>query len=486
MPTLSIIQLLPLHVIEQIVGYIVGSSRMVFDGVFTDSQEYKELLKPLLWVSSDFRTVALPLYCNYFKVIVSTTAQADQNDHGLLERQSSDHCVSYRYLGHPTHHLTKDLKVQLEGRAIYSGQALAVLSGAPYDGCAFPLVRRLTVTLTEEVLSDMSEDVEIDLLRAKANIGEFVERIKQIAPAVRDIRVQLRNQHSPEVYDHHVGYLVSRLLRLVGRINYDYEANMTTPIWPYLYAISNLTHFTYTSVSGEDHFMQTVRHNAPTLQALDIDIADEFIDVKDLVQNTDGSYITYPQLRKLCLCWGEDGSEHRRAPLRGAIPFPRLERLVVIPEYPFGDDVMLRGNAGTLKLLHLKVSCSDISMLRRLDVFTPTSYPRLQYVNIECSEWGIPGVFASPTDYAQFVLGIGPKAHMRRIKVISAGRSLLSTLSAPGTHSCIQILKLPSLELSLRDILLLVSSLPLLSDLHTHAPTIDPLLNGTSMDEILV
>ncbi|KAJ2055189.1 hypothetical protein GGI17_006717, partial [Coemansia sp. S146] len=339
MPAPSPIQILPLHVVKLIVEHMVGSIRMVFDGVWPDSKEYKALLKPLLQVSHNFRAIALPLYCNYFKLNIPIFSHDTHGVYDLLSRRSGDDRTTYKHLGHSTHHLAKELKVELDERAIYSGRTLEVLSRAPYDGCAFPLVRKFTLTLVAEELDDEDESVTIDSSRAEANTRAFVERIKQLAPIVSEIRVQLEDLHLTELTDRLVGYLASQLYQLVCRINYDYQIGNTTPMWQHLDMIRNLTHITYTSLSSDESFLQSVRRNAPTLQALDIDSEDDYVDICGLIRNTDGSYVTYPRLLRLFLSWREDYADHDRVVSRDVVPFPNLQRLMILTEYPFGDDV---------------------------------------------------------------------------------------------------------------------------------------------------
>ncbi|KAJ2066469.1 hypothetical protein GGI08_001857 [Coemansia sp. S2] len=485
MPTPSLIQLLPLHVVKLIVNHVVGSSRMKFDDVWTDSQEYKTLLKPLLWVSHNLRAIALPLYCNYFKIHIPIFPQGANGVYDLLPRRPGDDRASYKYLGHTTHHLAKELKVELDERAIYSGRALEVLSCVPYDGCAFPLVRKFALTLVTEELDNVDESAEIDLPRAQANIKAFVERVDQLAPIVREVRVRLEDFYLTDSADRLVGYLASLLFQLADRVNYDYEVGSATPVWQHLDTICNLTHITYTSLSSDESFLQSVRRNASTLQALDIDSEDEYVDIGGLIRNTDGSYVTYPCLLKLFLCWREDYDDDDRVVSSDVVPFPILQRLMILTEYPFGDDVVFRGNASTLECLNLKLTNSVVSMLRGFNVFTPLSHPKLQYVNIEDYEGDIPDLFATPIDYTQFVLGIGTRAHMRRIDIASIGRSIIPALSLPGAHTCIEVLKLSSLKFNLWDVFTLVKSLPLLADLHTRAPAIDNFPNAISKDELL-
>ncbi|KAJ2878820.1 hypothetical protein H4R27_005632 [Coemansia aciculifera] len=210
------------------------------------TQEYKALLKPLLWVSHNVRAI-------------------------------------YKYLGHPTHHLAKKLEIELDERTVYSGSALEALSCAPFDGCAFPLVRKFELTLVVEELDSVDNAVYIDILRAEANIRAFVERIKQLAPIVSEIRVQPKELYPPNINDQLVGSLASQLFQLVGRIDYDYQVGITTPIWQHLDTIRNLTHITYTSATSDKSFLQLVRQNASTLQALNFVSEYYYVDICGII-----------------------------------------------------------------------------------------------------------------------------------------------------------------------------------------------------------
>ncbi|KAJ2085455.1 hypothetical protein GGI09_006880 [Coemansia sp. S100] len=335
-----------------------------------------------------------------------------------------------------------------------------------------------------EKLDDEDEGVEVDVSRAEANIREFVERIKQIAPTVSEIRVQL-GDFEPEPTDSLVGYLASQLYQSVGRIDYDYQIGTMAPIWQHLDTICNLTHITYTCADSDKGVLQSVRQNAPTLQDLSFESEYNYVDICGIIRNTDGSYITYPCLVSLYLWCRLDFDDHERVVSPDVVPFPRLQQLTLMPEYPFGDDVVFRGNASTLKCLELGLTSSTASLLRGFNVFMPGSHPLLQHATFEFYEGGVLDLFATPFDFAQFVLGIGPRAHMRSIRMSSVCQPLLSAFSSHGAHSCIQELKLSNTP-GLWDVFTLVKSLPLLTDLHTCAPAIDNFPYDTTKEELLV
>ncbi|KAJ2057698.1 hypothetical protein GGI17_005491 [Coemansia sp. S146] len=179
MPAPSPIQLLPLHVVKLIVNHVVDSIRLCYDSVRKDSKEYKALLKPLVQVSHNFRAITLPLYCNYFKLNTPIFSQDARGVYDLLTSSRGDARITYRYLGHPTHHLSKELEIALDERTFYLGRALEVLSCAPYDIRSFPLVRKLELVFVDY---GKGGDIRANSLQSEANISVFVERIRQMAP----------------------------------------------------------------------------------------------------------------------------------------------------------------------------------------------------------------------------------------------------------------------------------------------------------------
>ncbi|KAJ2616391.1 hypothetical protein GGF44_005905, partial [Coemansia sp. RSA 1694] len=178
MPTLSPFQTLPLHVVRIVVEHVVGSSRVRFAHIMPDCVGYKVLLRPLLWVCHNFRAVAYPRYCRYFYLDLNRPA-CDE----LEARNFESDAVA---LGYPTHRFAKELMLEL--------------SGANYS----------------------SKDIEADPLVVEANIKSFVQRIKDMAPMVNEIRVEVDSiVEQPEIPCRHFGDLISQLLRLADRISYN-------------------------------------------------------------------------------------------------------------------------------------------------------------------------------------------------------------------------------------------------------------------------
>ncbi|KAJ2059869.1 hypothetical protein GGI17_004142 [Coemansia sp. S146] len=462
-------------------------SRLVFDGVDANSHKYRTLLKPLLWVSHNFRAVAYSRYCNNFELSLSNMSV------DTLEKRYLGVChtnVDFRtlnYLGYSTHHLAKDITVFLDERTVYPGEALEVISRAPYDGCSFPLARKIAFVFAKEEEAGVDEDIWNDPSRVEANIDALIERIKQMAPSVGEITVQPADRDDiPCIANQHFGYLVSRLYRLASRVEYGYGLVTTDLMRLQLDMVCDLTYISYVSTSSADsayQFVQLARNNAPTLQYLVLECP-HAIDILSLVQDAEGNNVAYPRLLVLKLQTWSDSKGPRRQVFHGAAPFPILQRLYISLECPFDDDTFFRGNAATLEHLSMRLDSVCASMFCEYQVFVPGSHPKLQMVNLWYSNNFISEFFASPADALQFIYSIGSEAAVREYSQAALFVNPAAMPSSLGSHSCIQVLSLPSLRPDLWQAITLIKSLPLLSDLQTSSPSLGLTPDGIDFDTL--
>ncbi|KAJ2872873.1 hypothetical protein GGH93_003687 [Coemansia aciculifera] len=93
-------------------------------------------------------------------------------------------------------------------------------------------------------------------------------------------------------------------------------------------------------------------------------------------------------------------------------------------------------------------------------------------------------LFNTDVDYMQFVLSIGPNAPVRDICYPLTNPVLQYMLPVFGEYACIQVLMLETLHLHLWDVIALIKTLPLLSDLHTLYPAIGALPYGVAEPEL--
>ncbi|KAJ2863164.1 hypothetical protein GGH94_003792 [Coemansia aciculifera] len=487
MSALSPLQFLPEHVVKLIVNHITGSSRVFSDGVRVNSPKYRMLLKPLLWVCHNFRAVAYSRYCNNFELNLSNLSFDDLDPRYLRTHRTDIDYRTLNYLGYSTHRSAKDVTVFLDERAVYSGEALEMASRAPYDSCSFPLARKIAFIFVKDANGWVNEDVGIDPLIAGANICDFVERIKQMAPLVGEISVQpVDNDDMLNVSNQYFGDLASRLYQLACRIEYNYHCYPEDSMRLQLDTIRNLTHIstsTDPSIGNVDQFIQLARKNALTLQSLVLK-CEQDIDILSLVRDAGGNHVTYPRLLTLKL-WSESESEELKRPVfHGAAPFPLLQRLTISHQCLFDDDTFFRGNAATLEWLDMQLDHSNASVLHKFKVFVPGSHPKLRVVKLSYSDDSVSELFASPAEVLQFVYRIGPGAAIREYTLAFNFDVPTTSLSSLGNYTCIQVLSLPSVSPVLWDVITLIKSLPLLSDLYTSLPKLGPIPDGVTMDEL--
>ncbi|KAJ2789004.1 hypothetical protein GGI18_002646, partial [Coemansia linderi] len=464
-PVLSPLQLLPLHVVTLIVDHVVGSSRLVYDDVRSDSRKYRELLKPLLSVSHNFRKIALSYFWKSIDVDLTTMGLGHLRGHG-----------------YPTDDLAKDVTVILDERNVFSGKALDRISRMPYGNGVFLRARTVKFHFVEDYM-DGNKSIAIDLSRADVNICAFVERIKRMAPLVSEIKVELAGRDDfPSKINQPFSDLVSQLYQLVSRIDYYHSSGEPDLLHLRLDATNYLSHINYSSesdVDDADEFVWLAKTNAMTLQSLIIKSEGD-IDVLGLVHDTDGCHLTYPHLIALTLSTLKGDDELHRPTFQGAAPFPVLRRLDISLSCPFDDDTFFRGNAATLEQLTFELDSKNVSMLRKYQVFAPDSHPKLQAVQLHFS-WDLRvESFTSPAEAMEFVHNIGSGATVRGYTT-QPGFDILLSLD---DHACIQVLSLQDMRFGLWVVFNLIKSLPLLSDLHTTMPHLGPMPDGVTMDTL--
>ncbi|KAJ2078647.1 hypothetical protein GGI16_007897, partial [Coemansia sp. S142-1] len=288
MSTLSTLQTLSLHIVKLIVRHVVGSSRLVFDGVESNTTAYKALLRPLMWVCGNFRAIALPLFCNCFELDLTDMAPSEQEDPCLA--------LDHPDLGYPTLHLAKDLDIELMGVDVYTGKVLEMLSRSSYDGCVFPRVRNINFIFHA---NESDNNTVADPVQFKANIGAFAQWVKDVVPEVSSIWVlPARLGRPPETTNCYFNDLVSQLLGLVDRIEFGLYGQTNMPVALDLDKLCDLVHLKFASEAGMAQAIQLARQNASTLQLLILE-SNHDIDVCGLVRDAAGCHVTYPHLLRL-------------------------------------------------------------------------------------------------------------------------------------------------------------------------------------------
>ncbi|KAJ2909927.1 hypothetical protein GGI21_001387 [Coemansia aciculifera] len=173
-----------------------------------------------------------------------------------------------------------------------------------------------------------------------------------------------------------------------------------------------------------------------------------YIAVPRLVMDPSGHYVEYPCLHTLILLADPRQDKQRRLISYLGILFLRLWQLIIKLPYPFTDDTVFRGNSGTLESLALVLDCNSIAMMRRHGVFTATIRPKLQHVFTAYFDAFEEGVTLTGTEYLQYMLSIGASAPCREFNVIHDGAGVVPVLPVLRQHLCIQIICVPTANLT--------------------------------------
>ncbi|KAJ2840517.1 hypothetical protein FBU31_000348 [Coemansia sp. 'formosensis'] len=124
-------------------------------------------------------------------------------------------------------------------------------------------------------------------------------------------------------------------------------------------------------------------------------------------------------------------------------------------------------------------------MLKRYNVFTSISHPKLRCVKIRLE----PGVgveqFETDTARLQFMLDIGPAATVRELKGTIPSHWLFPEIPVFANYTNIQLLVLTDTRLTLWNTIVLIDMLPLLSELYSQSPVVSPLPAKVTKDGLL-
>ncbi|KAJ2693534.1 hypothetical protein H4218_006003, partial [Coemansia sp. IMI 209128] len=203
MRTLSAFQLLPSHIVRLIVDHVSGSSRIRFSGVGLHSDLGRELEMPLLWVCHNFRDFVYRRYCRQYELDLASNPGETVVKHTSWPKR-------LRKVDHETNLLATELTIHLGVRDIYAGKSLQLLSQAPYVGCAFPLVRKLSFDILACNVPKLVKDYPPN---TAANIVAFVQRIKEMAPATSEVYVT-NDDELGKLLQRQNAYLVDLIKRL--------------------------------------------------------------------------------------------------------------------------------------------------------------------------------------------------------------------------------------------------------------------------------
>ncbi|KAJ2838646.1 hypothetical protein FBU31_000873 [Coemansia sp. 'formosensis'] len=281
---------------------------------------------------------------------------------------------------------------------------------------------------------------------------------------------------------HHIDDLVTRLSKLVGNIDINTYRSRSDLRDLRLEGVHNLVYLELMCHPSSTLNLLAQR-NTSTLEFLCISLSNTN-GVPGIIQDTDGTYISYPYLATLELRGNTDNANDLPPVFGDYVPFPILRRLIIDCAYPVRDNTLFKGNSATLEHLSMRLSYSIVVILCRHRVFTPESHPKLQYVRVWNASHHVPDIFATNAEALRFILSIGTTAPTRITDIHITGTELTGVMTSLTNLNSIKYLSLAWTAPDLWDTITLIKSLPLLSNLCTGSPKIGTLPDGITLDDL--
>ncbi|KAJ2258451.1 hypothetical protein GGI13_000604 [Coemansia sp. RSA 455] len=331
MQLLSAFQLLPPHVVKLIVNHVAYSSRMVYadfdEGEDMACRIYTTIQLPLLWVCHNFRTFVYGEFCKRYCLEVFSNEE---------KAYGSPDFWPYRHRNpdNSSHQTAKELTLKFDAWAVYSGKALEHLSTARFEGCPFPQARVLLATLHinpkepgdgDEFIPVITKDYPLE---TTANTTAFVQRLKQMAPGVNEVDVEvfldMYDDISLEECSVHDRELAQQLFGIADTMVAITPGSAPMVMFMDLEPLRSLVRIDIQLDGYAEVIMPMVRRNTQTLQVLAVSVGG-LAGITGLIQNTGvGDYLEYPCVHTLKLYKFSGPTERERPVFPGVVPFSNL------------------------------------------------------------------------------------------------------------------------------------------------------------------
>ncbi|KAI9504725.1 hypothetical protein BX070DRAFT_258775, partial [Coemansia spiralis] len=226
---------------------------------------------------------------------------------------------------------------------------------------------------------------------------------------------------------------------------------------------SNIAELILSWQDGSSDLIPLLHINRNALQKLTVrNIRSNNLD--RLVNDFNGNPVTYPYLLSLCLSGKPNLANDRlenKPTIKTVAPFPRLSKLIIMElVYPFGDDILFRGNTGTLKHLDIMVDKEALHILSKSDSFVKAKFKSLKRIawrtfidSINDSDG-----FVQQNIWAIKITGAAAETlHMYDVDICE---SFIKQLSSKTQFTNIRILNLSILEITLHDVVHILKGLP--------------------------
>ncbi|KAJ2875580.1 hypothetical protein GGH93_001454 [Coemansia aciculifera] len=392
-------QTLPMFIVYKVIEYLEGRRRTSFNTDIDEHNETKSVLTPLLSVSEHWRMAALDSICDNCKFDFDAKRESVEVTYPAWP-------ADFSYPRFRKNHLVKRVVVVATLWAdLYVGKFCEVIAKPQYESLMFSSATTLVLHLSNSAVnSSRSSSCDyscndlsaVDIQRKAATIARsFLHLTPAVVGIVVSVLPDQVTQHSQGrqyyyggQYSQQIdfgglyGKIVSELCQGSARSVQVFSKRNDSPISFNLSAVSGLTSITQGPNISCAPFAKLAYLNASTLKALGLRLANKTEWTNVIYGGTTAS-ASYTSLASLTLAISGISYSIIWAAIKDIAPFPVLSTLDISGGYPFDDDLLFRGNGGTMKSLRIPFSAIARNALDRFGVLKRSGVTRMTRVCID-------------------------------------------------------------------------------------------------------
>ncbi|KAJ2745570.1 hypothetical protein GGI20_002057 [Coemansia sp. BCRC 34301] len=317
----------------------------------------------------------------------------------------------------------------------------------------------------------LTEHSEPNVAPAKGsadNVRRFVARIKEMMSCVTQVDIACKGN-----YCHHEALACQRLERWLSMYFSPettlrvYRSKMLLPSTLAPAVTIAITDIHHVWTNNNEATVEFIHRLAPSLQKLSITYK-SVNRTEQLFMDPNNALIMFPRLKTLEFTTWEQAKIRLRPTVAQVVPFPALSRLRINMEYPFGDDVLFRGNCETLEHLHIELDIQTIMMLKKYNVFTgrgKNKFKRLRYISADCNTNRTGGDPLASYMFTNFVAGMSSANQALSFDDGSAMKHSVRNLAMCSDLARILSLNLKNANLTFSQVIVLLHKMTLLTEL---------------------
>ncbi|KAJ1910672.1 hypothetical protein LPJ71_003129 [Coemansia sp. S17] len=366
-------QTLPMLIVHKVVEYLEGRARSSPIASLSGHNNNKAVLTPLLPVSESWRRAALISICDNCTLDFDYSRSAVEVD---IPAWPAD----FSYPGFRKALLVKRVVVSAKlWRNMCDGLFCKTISKVQYEGVRFPSATTLVLLLSRDRNGGSSSETAI----SPEMVVSFARALRRLTPAVVSVVVDYLSVSTSEtnhaqLYDTLVSELCHGSVKRVG----VHSKIVSSPLSVNLRGTSDLTGIVHGFNISCVPFARLAYLNAPTLKTLAVRPASE-ADWTDLIFGGTTTPAGYASLTSLTVAIAGTPYSSIWAEIKDIAPFPVLSTLDISGSYPFDDDLLFRGNGGTMGSLRIPFSAIARNMLDRFRVLQRSGVTQMTRVCID-------------------------------------------------------------------------------------------------------